>query len=70
MTNHSPFRYFKTSPEIIRLAVMLYVRFPLSLNNVEDFLHERGVGVGLTQAATVAIYNERIRRPRLCAAPV
>ena len=49
---------------------MLYVRFPLSLNNVEDFLHERGIGVGLTQAATVAIYNERIRRPRLCAAPV
>ncbi|MDA9208730.1 IS6 family transposase, partial [bacterium] len=26
MTKHSPFRYFKTSPEIIRLAVMLYVR--------------------------------------------
>ncbi|MDC3340704.1 IS6 family transposase, partial [Planktomarina temperata] len=25
MTKHSPFRYFKTSPEIIRLAVMLYV---------------------------------------------
>jgi hypothetical protein len=23
-----PFRYFKTSPEIIRLAVMLCVRFP------------------------------------------
>ena len=35
MTKHSPFRYFKTSPEIIRLAVMLYVRFPLSLRNVE-----------------------------------
>ena len=32
----NPFRYFKTSPEIIRLAVMLYVRFPLSLRNVED----------------------------------
>jgi hypothetical protein len=31
MTKRSPFRYFKTSPEIIRLAVMLYVRFPLSL---------------------------------------
>ncbi|MBT6191253.1 MAG: IS6 family transposase, partial [Bacteroidetes bacterium] len=28
MTKHFPFRYFKTSPEIIRLAVMLYVRFP------------------------------------------
>ena len=45
MTNHSPFRYFKTSPEIIRLAVMLYVRFPLSLRNVEDLLHERGIEV-------------------------
>ncbi len=39
------FRYFKTSPEIIRLAVMLYVRFPLSLRNVEDLLHERGIDV-------------------------
>ena len=45
MTKHSPFRYFKTSPEIIRLAVMLYVRFPLSLRNVEDLLHERGVDI-------------------------
>ena len=35
----------KTSPEIIRLAVMLYVRFPLSLRNVEDLLHERGIEV-------------------------
>ena len=41
----SPFRYFKTSPEIIRLAVMMYVRFPLSLRNLEDFLHERGIEV-------------------------
>ena len=39
----NPFRYFKTSPEVIRLAVMLYVRFPLSLRNVEDLLHERGI---------------------------
>jgi len=45
MTIPSPFRYFKTSPEIIRLAVMLYVRFPLSLRNVEDLLHERGIDV-------------------------
>ena len=43
MTKHPPFRYFKTSPEIIRLAVMLYVRFPLSFRNVEDLLHERGI---------------------------
>ena len=45
MTNKSPFRYFKTSPEIIRLAVMMYIRFPLSLRNVEDLLHERGIDV-------------------------
>jgi putative transposase len=32
----SPIRYFKTSPEIIRLAVMLYVRFPRSFQNAED----------------------------------
>ncbi|MEP0146425.1 MAG: IS6 family transposase, partial [Tateyamaria sp.] len=27
MTKPASFKYFKTSPEIIRLAVMLYVRF-------------------------------------------
>ena len=45
MIKRSPFRYFKTSPEIIRLVVMLYIRFPLSLRNVEDLLHERGVEI-------------------------
>ena len=45
MTKSSLFRYFKTSPEIIRLAVMLYVLFSLSLRNVEDLLHERGIDV-------------------------
>ena len=45
MTKHSPFRYFKTNPDIIRLAVMLYVRFPLSLLNVEDLLHEWRIDV-------------------------
>jgi putative transposase len=45
MTKPSPFRYFRTSPEIIRLAVMMYVRFPLSLRNVEDLLHERGIDI-------------------------
>ena len=29
----------------MRLAVMMYVRFPLSLRNVEDLLHERGIEV-------------------------
>lgn len=45
MSRPSPFRYFKTWPGIIRLAVMKNVRFPLSLRNVEDLLHERGVDV-------------------------
>ncbi|MCF8880104.1 hypothetical protein L5876_09780 [Hyphobacterium sp. SN044] len=41
----NPFRYFKTSPEVIRLAVMMYVRFPLSLRNEEDLLHECGIAM-------------------------
>jgi putative transposase len=45
MTKANPFKYFKTSPEIIRLAVMLYARFPLSLRNAEDLLHERSIDV-------------------------
>ena len=45
MTQPSPFKWFKTSPEIIRLPVIMYIRFPLSLRNVEDLLHERGVEI-------------------------
>ncbi|MDB5680925.1 MAG: transposase [Sphingomonas bacterium] len=41
----SPFRYFNSSPEVIRLVVMMYVRFPLSLRNVEDLLFERGIDI-------------------------
>ena len=39
----NPFRYFNASPEVIRLVVMMYVRYPLSLRNVEDLLFERGI---------------------------
>lgn len=39
----NPFRYFHSSPEVIRLVVLIYVRFPLSLRNVEDLLFERGI---------------------------
>jgi len=45
MTKDAPFKYFWTSPEIIRLAVVMYVRFPLSLRNVEELLHERGIDI-------------------------
>jgi putative transposase len=41
----TPFRYFKTSPEVIRLAVLLCVKYPLSLRNVEDLLFERGIDI-------------------------
>ena len=41
----SPFRYFNSSPEIIRLVVMMYVRYPLRLRNVEDLLFERGIDI-------------------------
>jgi putative transposase len=40
-----PFRYFNSSPEVIRLVVMMYVRYPLSLRNVEDLLAERGIDI-------------------------
>ena len=41
----SPFKRFNSSPEVIRLVVMMYVRFPLSLRNVEDLLAERGIDI-------------------------
>jgi len=41
----NPYRYFNSSPEVIRLVVMIYVRFPLSLRNVEDLLFERGIDI-------------------------
>ncbi len=45
MTKRSSFRYFKSSTEIIHLAVMLYVRYPLSPRNVENLLHEWGIDI-------------------------
>lgn len=41
----NPFRWFDSSPEVIQMVVMLYVRFPLSLRNVEDLAFERGVDI-------------------------
>lgn len=41
----SRFRYFNSSPEVIRLAVLMYVCFPLSLRNVENLLFERGIDI-------------------------
>jgi transposase-like protein len=47
----SPFRCFNSSPEVIRIAVLTYVKYPLSLRNVEDLLLERGID----------IYHETVR---------
>jgi putative transposase len=41
----NPFRYFNSSPEVIRLVVLMCVHFPLSLRNVEDLLFERGIDI-------------------------
>ena len=41
----NPFRYFNSSPEVIRLVVMMYIRYPLSLRQVEDLLFERGIDI-------------------------
>ncbi len=41
----NPFRYFNSSPEVICLAVMMYIRYPLSLRQVEDLLFERRIDI-------------------------
>ena len=43
MMKTDAFKGFQSSPDIIRLAVLLYVRVPRSLRNVGYLLHERGV---------------------------
>jgi len=42
---HNPFRHFNSSPEVIRLTVMMDVRFPLSLRQLEDLFYERGIDI-------------------------
>jgi len=41
----NPVRYFNSSSEVIRLTVMMYVRYPLSLRQVEGLLFERGIDI-------------------------
>jgi putative transposase len=53
MTRRDPFKYFHSSREIIRVVVMLYVRFPLSLRNVEDHLHERDIDIRRERCGSV-----------------
>jgi putative transposase len=41
----NPFKFYNSSPEVIRLKVLMYVKYPLSLRNVEDLLAERGIEI-------------------------
>jgi putative transposase len=41
----SPLRYFNSTPDVIRLVVLIYVRFTLSVRNVEDLLFERRIDI-------------------------
>jgi len=67
----NPFRCFNSSPEVIRLAVMRYIRYPLSLRQVEDLLFERGIDIrhetpGLQGCAEVSqARDEALRSPAI-----
>ena len=41
----NPFRYFNSSLKVIRLTVMMCIRYPLSLRQIEDILFERGIDI-------------------------
>jgi len=36
-------RYFNSPPEVIRIAVMLYIRYTLSLRQIEDLLYAESI---------------------------
>ncbi len=59
-----PFRYFNSSPEDPRLAAMMYVRFPLSLRQVED-LYQRSLI--LTQRDRAGDRTEGVGKPGVIA---
>jgi hypothetical protein len=67
----NPFRYFNSSPEVIRLTVMMYIRYPLSLRQVEDILFERDLaeylpGNQMTVDVEGVVYNGRGGQESLC----
>jgi putative transposase len=48
------FCYFNSSPEVIRLTVMMYIRYPLSLRQIEDLLFERGIDIKQNRSVALA----------------
>ncbi len=70
MNKPASFKYFETSSEVIRLAVMLYIRFPLSLRKAEDLLHGRDIdasheAVGYWWNRFGPMFSSKIRRKRV-----
>jgi putative transposase len=66
----NPFRGFYSSPEVIRLVLLMYVKYPLPLRNVEDLLAERGIDichetVRLWWSRFGAMFAAGIRRKRV-----
>jgi transposase-like protein len=61
MTKPDPDKGFQSSPEIIHLVAIPYVRCPLSLRNVEDLLHGRGVAIS---RETVRFWLHRLAHVR------
>jgi len=59
MWMRNPLRFYKTSPDVVRLAVMMYIRFPLSLRQVEDLLHERGIDVSYETVREISKKRDR-----------
>ena len=59
---HSPwsaslFRYFNSSPEVIRLVVMMYVRFPLSRETSRTCCFERGMTSAMKRCGWVELVD-------------
>ena len=62
----NPFRYFNSSPEVIRLVVMMYVRYPLSLRNVEDLLWTSATRLSGSGGTVLApMFAAEIRKKRV-----
>jgi hypothetical protein len=70
MKNPNPFRYFETSPEIIRLAVMMYVRLQKFVSIHGSVFNHFNQERHLNSRATYKVQREAtlIEWQQLCAA--
>jgi hypothetical protein len=66
----NPFRCFNSSAEVIRLTVMMYIRYPLSLRQVEDLLFEVADGSQATRRGyPPEPVRDAVRNPRVPKTP-